>query len=424
MISSIKIVIELFAYLYCLAGLFGKKFKISVHAMILLVLDLFVLTGINEYGFPEYLRSLTYIGMFVYGLLYYMESFKVTLVNSSLAAVIIIALQLIFCFPLYYVIILGFEHSEIFELFINGFVAFTVIAFNNKVSINKLSLFFVKRNKLIVIIAVLAFIGVGVNLYTVKKKGIFFGEEYVQLIYFLVLFGFTLNEWQKSRMEAEKRKTQLEMNKIYYEAYDQLIMLIRERQHDMKNHINAILSMIHTTDNYEDLVTKQREYCNYVLNQNEKTKLLLSSKNPLITGFLYSKIREAEEKGISVDYYLSIRKTIEFPEYELIEMLGILLDNAIEALEKAEIEKKKIYVSITENETEIDCVIGNVKTGTEDRVDKFFERGYSTKGENRGIGLAKLKNMVYARKGDVIVSEELYKERKFLFFELRLPNEH
>lgn len=424
MISSIKIVIELFAYLFCLAGLFGKKFKFSIHAMILIVLDLFVLTGINEYGFPPYLRSLTYLGMFAYGLLYYRESVKVTLVNSFLAAASIIILQLILCFPLYCVIILGFKHIEIFELLINVFVIIAILWIDYKIGMNKISCFFIKENKFMVLISLFTFGGLVISLYRIKTMGIFWGEEYIQLVYFLFLFGFALNEWQKSRLEAEKRKTQLAMNKIYYEAYDQLILLVRERQHDMKNHINAILSMIHTTENYQELVEKQQDYCHYILKQNEQTKLLLSSENPLITGFLYSKIQEAEGKGISVEHCLQLRKNIMFPEYELIEMLGILFDNAVEALEKSTMEQKQIYTSVKENDTEIHCIVGNTKTEAVSRIDKFFERGYSTKGENRGIGLTKLKHMVQESKGDLIVSEETYKGTDFLWFEIQLPKKY
>lgn len=424
MISSIKIVIELFAYLFCLAGLFGKKFKFSIHAMILIVLDLFVLTGINEYGFPAYLRSLTYLGMFVYGLLYYRENFKVTVVNSLLAAMIVFVLQMLICLPVYYIFIIQNGKKEVYEVLINVGCCILAILSERKIKLKEMSNFFLKRDKLISGATILVLIGQGINLFLIRSRGVFKGEEYAQIVYFFILFAFIIYEWQKSRLEAEKRKTQLEMNKIYYEAYDQLILLVRERQHDMKNHINAILSMIHTTENYEELVEKQQEYCSFVLKQNEKTKLLLSSENPLITGFLYSKIQEAESKGILVDYCLHIRKNIMFPEYELIEMLGILLDNAIEALEKSEIEKKQISLSVKERDDEIHCIIGNTKTEEVYRIDKFFERGYSTKGENRGIGLAKLKNMVQRRNGNLIVSEEPYQDIDFFWFEIQLPKEY
>ncbi|MBO5208756.1 MAG: GHKL domain-containing protein [Lachnospiraceae bacterium] len=422
MISSIKIVVELFAYLYCLAGLFGKKFRLSIHAMILMVLDLFVLTGINKYGFPEYLRSLVYIGMFMYGLLYYKESIKVTLINSFVAAVFVTFLQLVLCLPAYYLLVECHGQKNINEVIINLLCLIIIIVVNRKLNLNKISGFFARRNKLVIYILIFVLIGLGINIYQIKKSGVLLKEQYIQIVYFVILFAFTINEWQKSRMDAEKKKAQLEMNKLYYEAYDQLILLVRERQHDMKNHINAILSMIHTTDNYEELVAKQQEYCGYVIQQNEKTKLLLSSGNPLITGFLYSKIQEAEMKGIIVEYDLGIKKKMLFPEYELIEMLGILLDNAIEALEKKEIPKKQIYISVKENQNELEIMVANNGIDCKnERIDKFFERGYSSKGENRGIGLAKLKSLVYEKNGNIVVSNEQYHDDNFLIFEMVVP---
>ena len=55
---------------------------------------------------------------------------------------------------------------------------------------------------------------------------------------------------------------------MYFDAYDQLILLVRQRQHDMKSHIGAIRSMIYTTDNYAELVAKQEEYCDYTVINN------------------------------------------------------------------------------------------------------------------------------------------------------------
>ena len=122
-------------------------------------------------------------------------------------------------------------------------------------------------------------------------------------------------------------------------------MLIRDRQHDIKNHINAIYSMIYTTNNYEDLVARQKQYCDFVLESGKETQILLAADNPLIAGFLYQKEQEAKQQHIRVEYRL---QKIIFPllvsEYELIEMLGILLDNAIEALIVSDLEQKKIIV--------------------------------------------------------------------------------
>ncbi|MBQ6805836.1 MAG: GHKL domain-containing protein [Lachnospiraceae bacterium] len=422
MISSIKIIVELFAYLYCLAGLFGKKFRLSIHAMILLALDLFLLTGINEYGFPEYLRSLIYVGMFLYGLLYYKESIKVTLVNSIFGAVIISILQALMYLPVFFLFIKELGYRNELEIVINLGCLFIVLFPGIKIKLNALSKFFINRNVLLLGLSIFVVIVVGINLYKEQQNQFINGENYTIMVYTSIFMLFILNEWQKSRVDAEKKKTQLEMNELYYGAYDQLIMVIRDRQHDMKNHISAILSMIHTTNKYEDLVTKQQEYCGYVMGQNEKTKLLLSSGNPLITGFLYSKILEAEEKGIDVEYSIEIKKDIKFPEYELVEMLGILLDNAIEALEKVQISKKCLQISVKEEQEKIKVLVANNGVDCKkENINRFFDRGYSSKGENRGIGLPKLKYLVDGKKGDLIVYNEKYKEEDFLMFEIVLP---
>ncbi|MCM1143992.1 MAG: GHKL domain-containing protein [Blautia sp.] len=429
-IRNLKILMELFAYLYCLAELFGKKFKISIHAVVFIILDLFMMTGLNDYGFPEYLSSLAYLGMFLYGLLYYKESLQCTLVNCFLAAAIVSVLQLFMLLPVYYIFLPVFGESELTELLINAGCLGLIILAGYKVKLNKISEFCVKRNKLVVGAAALVFCGLGVSIYRMAGQKEVLTELYVQMIYFVLVFFFVIYEWQKSRMDVEKKKAQLEMNRLYYGAYDQLILLIRERQHDMKNHINAILSMIYTTDNYEELAEKQKEYCNEVLGKNEQTKLVVSSGNPLIVGFLYSKIQEAETKGIEVEYHIGMKKTDAFiPEYELVEMIGILMDNAIEALSGTDKETtfesavlKKIRLMLQETETAMELTVANTsEIYEEDMTERFFESGYSSKGKGRGIGLSKLKRLVQDKRGVIIVSNELYGNRNYLTFTLQIP---
>ena len=201
-------------------------------------------------------------------------------------------------------------------------------------------------------------------------------------------------------------------------------MLVRERQHDMKNHINAILSMIYIADDFDELKEKQTEYCGYVIEQNEETKLVLTSGNPLIAGFLYSKIREAENCNITVDYKIGIAETeTAIPEYELVEMAGILLDNAIEALNNMSEKEtvRKIYFSIKNIEDGIELIVANTSPYyEEDMTARFFESGYSSKGQNRGIGLSKLKHLVQDRKGDFMVYNELHNDMNYLTFEIKL----
>lgn len=308
LISDLKIIVELFTFLYCLAELFGKKLKISIHAVVLIIVNLFIITGINDFKFPQYFRPLCYIAMFLYGLLYYGESVKLTLVNCFITAIIVALLPLSLYLPLYYLWFPKYGQADLYGLLADIGCIVLIIFCKHKIKLKSISDFCIKRSKLILIVTMLILCGLGYEFYRMIDTRLILNETYFQMVYFFLIFSFIIFEWQKSRMEVEKKKAQLEMNKLYSGAYDQLIRLVRERQHDMKNHINAILSMIYTAENFEELKAKQAEYCGYVIEQNEKTKLILSSGNPLIAGFLYSKMREAEKYDIAIDFKIGIGK--------------------------------------------------------------------------------------------------------------------
>lgn len=431
-VKNLKNLIELFAYLYCLAGLFGKKFKVSIHAVVLAILVMFMMTGLDNYGFPEYTYLFVYIGVFLYGLMCYKESIKLTLVNCVIAYAVLAVMQLLIFFPLYWLFYIKSGQGYTNELLINAVILLTIMMSSHKVSLKRLSNFFMKRDKLIAGVSILILCGLVINFYQMKEEGAILKEIYVQMVYFILIFTFIIYEWQKSRMDAEKKKAQLEMNKLYYDAYDQLIILIRERQHDIKNHINAILSMIYTTDNYEELAEKQKDYCGYVMEQNEKTRLVLSAGNPLIAGFMYSKLQEAESKKIDVEYDIDIRNdNLVVLEYELVEMMGILIDNAMEALTDSDVDTgaenqiRKMYIAIKATDECVEIIVANTSNYyEEDMTERFFEQGYSSKGKGHGIGLPKLKKIVHEKNGDITVSNELHEGMNYLTFTITIIKEN
>ena len=421
--------IELFGFLYCMSKLFGKELKINIYVVVLSIIDMFLLTLINNYDFPMYFLCISYICILIYALLNYKDGIKRTLINCFLAAVIITVIQLVVFIPLYFVYYEKYEEIYINELLINIVCLMLIVLCSHLINFKRISDFFIKRNRLVIGISVLILIAIGINFYNMKYTGDLGDIVYMQLLFFLFIFAFVIYEWQKSRTDVEKKKTQLEINSLYYNAYDQLIMLVRERQHDTKNHINTILSMIYTTENHDELVAKQTEYCQHIIAINDKTKLVLSVPNPLIAGFLYSKIQDTERMCIEFEYNVDIPKTtVVILEYELVEMAGILIDNAIEALcdDKGAIINaetiKKIYVSMKESEERLELMVANTSEYfDEDVTEYFFEAGYSSKGKGRGIGLHKLKRMVSEKTGNIIVSNEKYDSINFLQFRIIIP---
>lgn len=120
-----------------------------------------------------------------------------------------------------------------------------------------------------------------------------------------------------------------------------------------------------------------------------------------------SKFSKADEKNIETDYQISINpKKNGIDEFELIEMVGILYDNAVEALESA--SQKKVNVNISEDNGMINISVDNVSPFiSSEEMMTFFHRGVSTKGKNRGIGLAKLQKTAekYDGKMNILIRE-------------------
>ncbi len=107
--------------------------------------------------------------------------------------------------------------------------------------------------------------------------------------------------------------------------------------------------------------------------------------NPAITGLILSKMIYAEKLG--VQFVLKVRTDtvgIAIKLNHLCEILGILLDNAIEAA--LESEEKNVSLKMEESQDAFIFEIFNSTCGAPDSS-KMSEKGGTTKGENRGYGL-------------------------------------
>lgn len=213
------------------------------------------------------------------------------------------------------------------------------------------------------------------------------GQLVVMLVFLTLVFTLAYC-WYRERKLLFEREMDLQVHKLYEESFKEVINTSRCRQHEFHNHIQAILSMHYTIQDYDELVREQEKYCREVM-EDQQFYRLLNTNWPVLTGFLYSKFVEASKRKIRVIYSIKIQGTIQkVPEFVVIETLGILMDNAIEASEQA--EDPVIYVSIREEERfQID--IANPADGLcrQDLL-RFFERGYSTKAGHSGLELNRL----------------------------------
>ncbi|WP_142921198.1 quorum-sensing sensor histidine kinase AgrC, partial [Staphylococcus succinus] len=116
-----------------------------------------------------------------------------------------------------------------------------------------------------------------------------------------------------------------------------------------------------------------------------------------IKGLLTTKILQAQEKSIriSIEVPEPIER-IDMPIINLSRVIGIVLDNAIEASEKIEDDPLIRIAFIKDNDDSVMFIVMNKCEPNMPRIHTLFQENFSTKGKNRGLGLSTLKELTDA----------------------------
>lgn len=238
----------------------------------------------------------------------------------------------------------------------------------------------------------------------------------------LVIFGGLIcilgYRCKKEREISCRIEKDLQVHELYDESFKSLLDTISKKQHEYHNHIQAILSMHYSIHTYEELVQEQNKYCESLV-EDTRYFHLLKGNWPVLMGFLYSKFMEADKMGIEVRYSIKIRGRIyTIPEFVMVEVLGILLDNAIEAVE--EMEHPVVYVNI-EDEEKFVIEIGNpAEDISYKKMSQFFEKGYTNKVGHPGLGLCKLVEYGQRYGFERKVLQMVYEGRKCFVIRLKI----
>ena len=94
-------------------------------------------------------------------------------------------------------------------------------------------------------------------------------------------------------------------------------------------------------------------------------------------------------------------------------MIGILFDNAVEAVIRG--NDRRLYVRIVETEHAVEILISNPSLYvTQEEIQRWLQPGTSSKGEKRGLGLANIVDIVERYKADFFLYNEETAEKNFL----------
>ncbi len=422
MVRVLLELLELVYVLICVHQLYGKKLRVDLHSVVFILFASIVLDAVNRGMLPRSSPMFLYAGLYIYCIFEFGRRFTEALVNCILSLMIIGVLQLIFYFPTY-LLIGKAENMPLERLIIHVCCLVTINLLGRKPHMHTLSEYFLKKETTLRIVSVIAFVFFGIILYQFKDMWKASVGDYAFAIIFIIMILVTVFQWQKARGEAEQRTAELKMQELCNSSFAELIAQVRMRQHDFNNHLNAILSMQHTSSSLEELKEKQNAYCEYICDENKFNRLLSSEGNLSMIGFLYSKFMEADKQGISVEYEVQIG-TLKSPAgvYGLMEAAGILIDNAAEAVLSQEETEKIIRCCLKETEEKISLQIWSAgRRYSQDEMELFFRRGYSTKGSGRGLGLENVKRIMERGRGEISVENREYYGCNYLIFELMIP---
>ena len=190
---------------------------------------------------------------------------------------------------------------------------------------------------------------------------------------------------------------------------------LRAQAHEYMNKLHVILGMVHT-GYYEKVV----EYINETVNHrnNEIGFVTKKIKDPVLAGFLIGKLSYARESG--TELFVSCEQHIPQPAvseitHELITIVGNLIDNAIMAVSGCPVKKVTVAFDYADDILTIE-VKDTGKGMSEEIQNQIFNKGFSTNGENRGLGLYLVSQAVKKLEGDLILSSKPEKGTVFAVY--------
>ncbi|KKI92902.1 histidine kinase [Bacillus sp. SA1-12] len=202
----------------------------------------------------------------------------------------------------------------------------------------------------------------------------------------------------RDKTEISQLAEQLTGVQLYAEA-------LRAQSHEFMNKLHVILGMVHMR-HYDLLADYISEIADH--SKNEIGFIARKIKDPVLAGFLVGKLSYAREVGAKL--ILSSEYQLPEPEnasitHELITIIGNLIDNALEAVEKS--PSKQIEVEFDFGDEILTVEVKDTGIGIAEEIQNhILEKGFSTKGDDRGFGLYLVNESLKKLGGELDISSK------------------
>lgn len=391
----------LYSYLFC-TMVCKEKFKLNFK----IIISLFIIGILNillmKYNISYLKPYIIHITAFILFMLIYNKKIIMTLLGCLFFLGLVVISELIY--GIIFVIILKIDFSNmnndalIFFL-VNMFILSLIYIFSQIHIIKNLVEYIINwynKNEykslilfvfLILIISTFVLYNNFINILPTKLL-------ILANLFFMAVFVFIIGFFKE---KTSKNKIIYEYDQLldYIQTYEKLLDEKSKNQHEYKNQLAVIRLMVKNK--------KTITYIDSLLENETEQDLEIDNKLMYIPkgglkGLIHYKISTMKKKKINIfidvsselkdsKYWLTCDKNLQ----SVSKILGVYLDNAIEASEHSK-EKYIIFeVYVEDNNTVFK--ISNTFSN-EINMEKIDKEGYSTKGEGKGYGLALVKDLI------------------------------
>ena len=216
----------------------------------------------------------------------------------------------------------------------------------------------------------------------------------ITLVFVVTLGGISIyifSNNQKLAFATREKVIEQRAMQLYIDEISKQNEEINQFRHDYLNILSSLESYLEEGDlqaltvYYQQTIQPTRTL---FLENASKLSALQKIDHTAIRGIFMTKLLLAQEKGISV--HLEMTGKIIFPKHvfdlNLIRILGILLDNAIEEVDA--LGKGELAVAFFQEKDALVILIQNTVRNPVEPLYQLKKQGFSTKGKGRGYGLS------------------------------------
>ncbi len=382
---------------------------------------------INTYFIPSPINTfINYIGMFIIVKLIFKTTILQSLFASIIPTIIFALVGTLIMNPFYTILNINYEQLisiplyRIIYLLLVYFIIFSLTLLlklkNYKIQLPDYAIDRKTKNVLFINLFV-GFITLIIQLiitiyYTDTLPILITFLSFLSLLAYFSISIYSLTRIMKLAVTTQKLQNAEEYNRTLTILHDN----VRGFKHDFDNIVTTIGGYVKTNDmeGLKKYYLQLEDDCQKVNNLYILNPELIN--NPGVYSLLTTKYHEADEKEIKINmsFLLDLSK-LNMKIYEFTRVLGILLDNAIDA--SSECEEKVINIIFrddSKNHRQLITIENTYKNKDVD-TEKIFYKGFSGKENHTGLGLwevkkilSKSKNLsLYTSKNDKYFSQQL-----------------